>query len=186
MQRLTASFVLGYHGCEKAVAEDLLAGVPFVLSSNDYDWLGEGAYFWEADPIRGYRWAEEQVARKRFVEASVVGVVLDLGLCLDLTTQKSLSVIRTAYDDFKLMMTEEGLALPQNRDALRRDLDCQVLNYLYEMMPEPRYQTVRAPFVEGVPLYEGSHIPAKTHIQIAVRDLACIKGVFRVAADQLA
>ena len=34
-------------------AERLLAGEPFQKSINDYDWLGHGIYFWEANPLCG-------------------------------------------------------------------------------------------------------------------------------------
>jgi hypothetical protein len=40
------------------------------------------------------------------------------------------------------------------------------------------YQTVRAGFSEGEPLFPGTSITQKQHIQIAVRDRACIKGYF--------
>ncbi len=53
MHRLSTSFVLGYHGCEAAVAEKLLAGEPFKASSNDYDWLGPGIYFWKPTRAAG-------------------------------------------------------------------------------------------------------------------------------------
>ena len=52
-------------------------------------------------------------------------------------------------------------------------------------MAEPKFQTVRAAFHEGRELFPGSYIASHTHIQIAVRDLSCIKGVFRVPDDQL-
>ena len=40
------SFVLGYHGCDAALAEEVLAGREILRPSrNDYDWLGEGIYF---------------------------------------------------------------------------------------------------------------------------------------------
>jgi hypothetical protein len=40
MHRLSASFVLCYHGCRKDVAESLIGGADFKPSDNDYDWLG--------------------------------------------------------------------------------------------------------------------------------------------------
>jgi hypothetical protein len=45
--------------------------------------------------------------------------------------------------------------------------------------------TVRGVFVEGVAAYPGSGIREKTHIQIAVRNGACVKGVFRVPERDL-
>ena len=37
------SFILGYHGCDAAVAEKIFAGQePLKHSKNDDDWLGDG------------------------------------------------------------------------------------------------------------------------------------------------
>ena len=185
MQGLTAGIVLGYHGCDEAVAEALLAGSPFELSDNDYDWLGCGAYFWEADPIRGRQWADVQKLRGKLEKPAVIGAIINLGLCLDLTQQKSLDVIRTAYGGLKRLVEKNGYELPANESEYKRQLDNMVFDYLYETMPEPKFQTVRGPFFEGTPLYPNGGIASQTHIQIAVRDLSCIKGVFRVPGDQL-
>ena len=46
--------------------------------------------------------------------------------------------------------------------------------------------TVRGVFVEGKPIYDTAGFHAKTHIQIAVCNPTCIKGVFRVPKEQLA
>jgi hypothetical protein len=44
----------------------------------------------------------------------------------------------------------------------------------------PAYQTVRAAFFEGAELYPNAGFRKKNHIQIAVCDVACIKGYFRL------
>ena len=44
--------VVGYHGCSQEIAETILDDYYFKLSTNTYDWLGEGAYFWEFAPYR--------------------------------------------------------------------------------------------------------------------------------------
>lgn len=49
---INARIVLGYHGCYADVAAALCKGSDFVPSTNDYDWLGNGIYFWEANPLR--------------------------------------------------------------------------------------------------------------------------------------
>lgn len=41
------------------------------------------------------------------------------------------------------------------------------------------YDTVRGAIWEGEPLYPGANIETKNHVQIAVRNVACIKGYFR-------
>lgn len=41
MNPASTSFVLGYHGCDRKVAERVLAGKQQLIPSrNDYDWLG--------------------------------------------------------------------------------------------------------------------------------------------------
>lgn len=72
--------------------------------------------------------------------------------------------------------------MPANTRYLKR-LDCAVINYLHHLrigQPVEAIQTVRGVLVEGGPAYPGSGFAEKTHIQIAVRDPACIKGIFRV------
>jgi len=48
---------LGFHGCDRKVGEKILAGPQkhLKVSTNPYDWLGSGAYFWENDPARALR-----------------------------------------------------------------------------------------------------------------------------------
>lgn len=85
MHRLASAFILGYHGCDQRVGERLLSGAPFQPSSKDYDWLGPGIYFWEANPLRGLEFAAESSKRKTATVSQpfVIGAVIELGLCLD-------------------------------------------------------------------------------------------------------
>ena len=81
------NLVIGFHGCNKDVFNKVVCnGEHLVASSNSYDWLGNGIYFWEADPYRAYEWAVEASKRKdsSVKEPAVLGAVLDLGHCLDL------------------------------------------------------------------------------------------------------
>lgn len=190
MHRLAAGFVLGYHGCTRSAAEALLRGKPFKRSQNDYDWLGAGIYFWEANPSRGLEFAREKLARAsirsglRRSDVTVIGAVIDLGLCLDLTTKAGISHVKGAYTSLRTVFDAAGEALPVNSAKLPlRKLDCAVVNHLHQLrrnQGEPPVQTVRGVFVEGEGIYPGAGFAEKTHIQIAVVDSDCIKGVFRV------
>lgn len=181
MRRSGGGIVLGYHGCDLAVADALVAGTPFELSQNAYDWLGRGAYFWENDPERALQWARVMQQRGAPIATpAVVGAVIDPGWCLDLTTQASLEVIKTAFESLEVLLDASDEALIANTDFFRRERDCAVLNFLHASMPEPKFQTVRGVLTEAGPLYEGAYIQSRTHVQLAVRDLGCIKGVFRV------
>lgn len=184
MHRLTTAFVLGYHGCSKAVGEKVLAGEPFRASDNDYDWLGPGVYFWESNPERALEWAKRRSGKPD--DGFVVGAVIELGYCLDLTTQSASEALRRSFDRLKAATDKAGVKLPSNSadpDQLRRNLDCAVIRTLHQTLADQKthpLDTVKGIFVEGSPLYPGAAIRARTHCQIAVRNPDCIKGVFRV------
>jgi hypothetical protein len=191
LHQLATSFVLGYHGCEKAVGERILTGEPFKHSNNDYDWLGRGIYFWEANPVRGLDFARE--ARKRrtsnIKQPFVIGAVISLGLCLDLTTTAGIEQVRAAHRALAEFAAAGRVELPQNAaEGLLRRLDCAVIQMVHTIRSARSDQpvdTVKGVFLEGRPIYEGSGFYERTHIQIAVRNHDCIKGVFRVPPAQL-
>jgi len=171
-----------------------LGGSPFLLSLRDYDWLGAGTYFWENDAIRAYHWAKEP--RRNFDWPSVVGAAIELGHCLDLTTQAGIEAVKVAHGQFIQMAKKEGVPVPVNvdpsthpdGDRVIRRLDCAVMNYLFEIAQTAQdsdptaqpYTTVRALFPEGRKLYPGAGFRAKTHIQLCVREPEQILGVFRI------
>lgn len=42
------NLAIGFHGCDQSVVDKVIAGKENLLAStNDYDWLGSGIYFWE-------------------------------------------------------------------------------------------------------------------------------------------
>jgi hypothetical protein len=195
MSRLATSFVLGYHGCDNSVARKaVLEGAALLQSDQAYDWLGPGAYFWESDPTRALEWAKSHADRRHYKEPTVIGAVIDLGNCLDLVSREDVKLYRDAHRSFMKVSKLSGLPLPKNRnpkgsrdkDRLLRYLDCAVFRHLHEIIEasgrkdptvEP-FDTVRGMFVEGGKVFSGSGIYAKSHVQIAVRNISCIKGVF--------
>jgi len=191
LHQLAASFVLGYHGCDRRVGERILKGEPFRQSSNEYDWLGPGIYFWEANPIRGLDFAREAKSRKasKIKEPAVIGAVISLGLCLDLTTASGVEQVRAAYEALIRVFDTSRQKLPSNTDdGILRPLDCAVIRMVHDIRGRnnaPSIDTVKGVFIEGGPIYDGSGFYEKTHIQIAVSNPECIKGVFRVPDAQL-
>lgn len=191
MSRLATSFVLGYHGCDKAVGEKAIAGeINILQSKRDFDWLGPGAYFWESDPRRALEWAQWKADRGDYANPYVVGAVIDLRRCLDLVTREDLELVRSAHKSFVKVRRKSGLAIPVNQslkgqpnaDRILRFLDCAVLRHLHELIDgsdelEP-YDTVRGMFTEGRKLYPGAGFRRQSHAQIAVRNNDCILGVF--------
>lgn len=191
MHRLSTSFVLGYHGCSQTVAHDLLSGKSsFARSVNDYDWLGPGVYFWQANPLRALQWAKQRGKGKW--EPAVVGAIIDTRLCLDLATSAGVDQVRTAHRALLDAAKESKAELPTNRggdDLLQRYLDCAVLRMLDDLRSDggqEQIDTVAGIFIEGERVYENSGFYEKTHIQICVRNPACIVGVFRVSETELA
>ena len=66
----------------------------------------------------------------------------------------------------------------------KRNLDKAVLDTVHllrERRRFPAYTSVRSPFIEGDSLYHEAGFRTKNHIQIAVRDSACIRGYFRLS-----
>jgi hypothetical protein len=187
MHSLSTSFILGYHGCDLETSERLLRNEPFRTSDNGYDWLGSGAYFWEANPDRALEWARQH----RPSGPAVVGAVIDPGFCLDLITSNGTSALASAYQLYTAVTAASGTPLPTNtggEDYLHRKLDCAVINFLHTTRKregDVAFDTVRGVFMEGERLYPTSGFRRQSHIQICVRNPAAIKGVFRVPTHQL-
>jgi hypothetical protein len=182
--------VLGFHGCDESVARRLLDGEPFITSTNAFDWLGNGVYFWEANPQRGLAYAKEVAARGGAVQTpTVIGAVISLGLCLDMTTSSGIALAQTAYKNLTSLLAQTTATMPRNRaDMLLRYRDRAVIEHVHALLAlrDISVDTVRGVFIEGAPIYEGAGFFEKTHIQIAVRNPTCIKGVFRVPSRYLA
>lgn len=179
-------WVLGFHGCDLEVAERVLGGTDEVrTSANAYDWLGSGAYFWENNPGRALAWAEFLASAnyhgpRNIRRPAVIGAIIDPGHCLDLTESSSLALVSAAHDGLTQAYVKVGVAVPANepghsndQDFVKRHLDCAVLNFLHEMRQNAGLEaidTVRAPFMEGGPLYPGAKIASGTHVQWCVRE----------------
>ncbi|PEQ11107.1 hypothetical protein B2G71_18895 [Novosphingobium sp. PC22D] len=195
MSRLATSFVLGYHGCDETIAQKaVLEGAAILQSDRSYDWLGPGAYFWESDPLRALEWAEWKAEIGGYRKPTVIGAVIDLRHCLDLVSREDVELLRAAHRSFLRVQKKAGLPIPKNssprgsknRDRVLRYLDCAVFRHLHRIIDtlasdEPTIQpfdTVRGMFVEGGRAYPGSGLHSKSHVQIAVRNPDCIKGIF--------
>lgn len=183
------SFILGFHGCDRAVADRVIAGrQPLRPSDNEYDWLGGGTYFWEGDPTRAMEWAKALKRRGKVRTPAVVGAVIDLGLCLNLLDRYYVRFVAEVYPRFVADLGRAGLPLPQNRALtggsipILRSLDCAVIDYCRQTQIDnslPPFDTVRAAFIEGEPAYPTAGFNDRNHIQVCVVSRHCIKGYFR-------
>ncbi len=184
------SFVLGFHGCDESVGERILSGDADHLeqSENEYDWLGHGMYFWEANPQRAYEFACEgrvspKVTRGKIDIPFVLGAIIDLGACLNLVDSSALAQLKNSYAMLQTKRALNAEPMPINGKGLRmKALDCAVFETLHGFREERRYapyDSVRGVFWEGNEIYQGAGFREKNHIQICVRDARCIKGYFR-------
>lgn len=185
------SFILGFHGCRKSVGEAILAGEEKHLKPSEkvWDWLGHGIYFWEGNLARAWEWAHDRQKEDKIDDPFVLGAIIDLRHCLDLFDRGAMRQVAVAHDTLQTTFDKTDKDLPKNvgntPDKAGRTLDCLVINTLHSLRKgskQPAYDSVRGPFLEGDPVYEGAGFRSHTHIQICVRNTACIKGYFRPLA----
>jgi hypothetical protein len=176
---------IGYHGCEKEVVDAVLSSDERLKESkNQYDWLGHGTYFWLDSPERALQWAKQSNKRK----PAVIGAIINPGLCLNLADVAAVASLKGAYEILKQACQETGRDLPKNSSvdgqgvALKRILDCsviEVLHQLRELDSKTAYDSVIGVFEEGKPMFPGSAMKERTHVQIAVRSQSSILGYFK-------
>ena len=196
MYSILPNLVLAFHGCDEDTYQKVLYNHENLLPSNNaYDWLGNGIYFWEDSVDRAKQWAESACERynkkhpdEPAKKPAVIGAVVSLGNCLNLTDYKSGDILRTGYEILKYELEINGKKLPVNRDIkgntdlLYRDLDCAVIQRIHQYNKENKkrgFDSVRGVFLEGNPVYENDGIMEKTHVQLCIVNPNCIKGYFK-------
>lgn len=179
------NLVLGFHGCDQSVFESVIYKGEFMKpSENTYDWLGHGIYFWEHNYQRALEWAQQS---PKVDHPAVIGAVIDLGYCLNLTDSASTEYLKLGYQLLCAHCRLANIPLPANKksvtssDILLRDLDCSVIQELHDYCKahkQPDFDSVRGIFPEGPPPYPGSAFHEKTHVQLCIVNPNCIKGFF--------
>ena len=184
------NIIIGFHGCDKKVFDKILyEHEPFKSSHNDYDWLGNGMYFWEQNLERAWEWAKSGRTNPKLsiITPAVIGAVIDLGFCLNLVDSHNIQMLKLQYEILRSKMAIADKPMPTNKnikgnsDLLLRYLDCAVIEDLHQERNNnklPAYDSVRGVFFEGNPIYETSGFMEQSHIQICVRNPNCIKGFF--------
>ncbi len=186
-----SGIIFGFHGCDITVRDSIFSNEKQILenSTNQYDWLGHGIYFWENDPDRALEFATKKAKLKNssITQPSIIGAVLDLGYCLDLLNFKNNILVKEAYQNLKEAYKITGGKLPRNinppnsksKYRLLRYLDCAVIETLHTQEDKvKKFDSVRGLFPEDKNLYKGAGFRSKTHIQICIRNPNCIKGFF--------
>jgi hypothetical protein len=184
------SYVFGFHGLDKDIGKHVLNGKTELRdSTNSYDWLGHGVYFWENSFERANQYALEDSQRKKsnIKKPFVIGAIIDLGNCLDLLDKQYLDLLAAAYQEMTLTLKEVGEDLPVNSpfgandfDFKKRELDCAVIRYAIAMVADDgiKFDSVRAAFWEGEELYPNAGFKTHNHIQLCIINPDCIKGIF--------
>lgn len=192
-----SNLLIGFHGCDESVSQQLLTKPKKVkISEKPFDWLGHGFYIWENNYDRALQWAKDKQKRGKIKKASVIGVVFTLDHCLDLIDSEFIQTLSAYYDLMKMDFLSLGNELPKNKDVkedehkdlLIRELDCAVIEYLHQKVKEEiekdskislkEFDSARGVFIEGGPAFPGAGVQKKSHIQICIRNMDCIKGFF--------
>lgn len=178
--------VIGFHSCDKEVGLRVLNGNDDLLpSTNKWDWLGHGIYFWEQNPYRAFEYAKENAEGKQFNKskietAFVLGAHIELRNCLNLVENQSLSILSEAFKGLEKLMKEAGQPMPKNKGS-NKALDCAVIQYIHQSNKDEgiaMYDTVRCAFQEGAEVYPGATVSQRLHIQICVLNPECIRGYY--------
>ena len=120
-------------------------------------------------------------------EPAVIGAIIDLGYCFDLTDSFYLQELKTSYSVLQKLYADNDISLPQNEtigkstDLLLRKLDCAVVQMAKGINAKANahpYDSVKGVFWEGHELYPNAGFREKNHIQICVCNPNCIKGYF--------
>lgn len=201
MYDIRPNTIIGFHGCELSVRNKLVNNPDEIeISQESYDWLGHGMYFWENNYTRALRWAEDRVKSGKYKKASVLGAVLQIGRSCDFLDSKYTELVARYYEAMYQEYTQTGKILPQNidlksdehQDKLLRLLDCTVIEHMHKKIKEtydkeigekgyssaPIFDSTRGAFYEGGPAFDGASISKKSHIQVCIRNMNCIKGFF--------
>jgi hypothetical protein len=178
--------VIGYHSCDREVGLRVINGQDaLVPSTNKWDWLGHGIYFWEQDPYRALQYAIEcaegkQRNKVRIKTPFVIGAIIELGNCLDLLDPYSLKIVEESFMGIKEMYEATGHPLPNNKENAR-NLDCTVIEAVHKSFEDADknpFDSVRCLFQEGKAIYENAQFFSKMHIQICLRNHDRVRGYF--------
>lgn len=178
--------IIGYHSCDREIGLKILNGKEQLKpSSNHWDWLADGIYFWEHNPIRALEYAVDVATKKQFNNGKiknpfVLGAIIELGNCLNLVESESLLILEEAYKGLNTLYESAGNKMPVN-EGNNRQLDCAVIRFVHQSRKqsnEKAYDTIRSPFDEGEKVYPNASFTTKNHIQVCVINQLVIKGYF--------
>ncbi len=87
------AIVRGHHGTSRRAASAILAN-GFKASSNEYDWLGDGVYFFQDAPRRALEWARGLHGTEGVVIESSIRLID----CMDMLDIEWRTLLAEAHD----------------------------------------------------------------------------------------
>lgn len=171
---------VGYHGTSAANAAQILA-TGWIPSGSRADWLGHGIYFFESQG-RAWQWVsaagapDQTVIRARFR--------FPPGRLLDLTDPAGIALLASYARDFEASLSPGVAAtLANDDDNSLLYLDCALIDFTVQLLALRDgivVSAVRGAYEEGLPVHQlrsgaATRVRSFSHVQLAVRDPACIK-----------
>lgn len=191
---MTAAFTaLVYHGCDVVTRERIIRGDWQLLrSSNFYDWLGDGLYAYIGDPGRALAFAQRShnepasfLSAKGIANPSVLGLVVSMEFVMDMNTEFGRIQYQVGKESVTDMRLRERLE-PHLNDGNRHVLDRAIFNAIHQSRAEdgePELQGVVAHYRDGDELSPGSQLYTDSRSIIAIHDLSCVVGSFRLEGE---
>lgn len=162
--------LLGYHGTNRERAA-LVMSKGFKVSENPFDWLGDGAYFWQDAPLRAAKWASCHFG----IDAAIIEAAIQRRNFINLLDTEWMSWLAEVHDQYLNEQRTSGKAVPAQTTGAHR-LDRAVINFGVEILEASGVEVggVIGAFQEGRPVFPNSALFSLSHVQIAVRDLSLI------------
>jgi hypothetical protein len=123
--------LIAYHGTDATVRDALVSRrTSPVPSSNPYDWLYDGMYFFEGDSARALKLAtasskrpQHKLTRNPIATPAVVGAIIEIDRLFDLTTQSGIENFTLAAELMVKAYEVDGKEPPKNRPSFPGDTE---------------------------------------------------------------
>jgi len=133
--------VYRFHGCDRSFGKKIInQKLTLKNSKNEYDWLGNGMYFWENSPSRALEYAENlkenpRQAKQPIKDPCIIGAILHLGNCLDLLDYENLKILKAGFELLKATTDKlpKNIAIGKLNELMVRKLDCAVIQTIHQM-----------------------------------------------------
>ncbi|TWT33022.1 hypothetical protein Enr8_28420 [Blastopirellula retiformator] len=147
-------------------------------------------YFWEYAPQQALWWAKRRQKRHNWNEPiAIVASMIRLGFCFDLLDPHNINYLDEIHQEYKTVNTAAGVPIPRNANHYKY-LDCAIFQYAYAAIEASgeKVDSARAVYVptdSTKRIWERSWISRDTHIQVCVRNQACILGTWLYHTKEL-